>query len=87
MCWLLQIPFDWFISFSDGVIRHTCNLASTAWVIYSPSRQLVAFGGACLGLATNNVAEYKAVIEILWDALLCGITQLEVQLDTQLVVS
>ena len=33
------------------------------------------------------MAEYRAVIEILWDALSRGITQLEVRLDSQLVVS
>ena len=76
-----------FIGFVDGASRHTCNLASAAWVIYSPSRQLIASGGACLVPATNNVTEYRAVIELLWDALSRGITQLEVRLDCQLVVS
>ena len=56
-------------------------------VIYSLSGQLVALGGACLGPASNNVAKYRAVIELLWDALSHGITQLKVQLDSQLVVS
>ena len=41
----------------------------------------------CIGPATNNVAEYRAVIELLWGALSHGITQLEVRLDSQLVVS
>ena len=76
-----------FVGFTDGDSRHTCNLASTAWVIYSPSGQLVALGGTCLGPATNNVTEYRAVIEILWDDFSHGITQLEVRLDSQLVVS
>ena len=85
--WLFQMSSERFIGFADGTSRHTCNLASAAWVIYSPSGQLVASGGACLGHATNNVAEYRDVIKILWDALSCGITQLEVLLDSQLVVS
>ena len=76
-----------YIGFADGTRRHTCNLASAAWVIYSPSGQLVATGGACLGPTSNNVAEYRDVIELLWDALSRGITQLEVRLDSQLVVS
>ena len=76
-----------FVGFVDGASRHTCNLALAAWVINSPSKELVALGGACVGPATNNVAEYRVVIEILWDALSCGITQLEVRLDSQLVVS
>ena len=76
-----------YIGFADGTSHHTCNLASAAWVIYSPSGQLVATGGACLGPYSNNVADYRAIIELLWDALSCGITQLEVCLDSQLVVS
>ena len=76
-----------FVGFADGASHHTCNLASAAWVIYSPSGHLVASGGTCLGPASNNVAEYRAVVELLWDALSRGITQLEVRLDSQLVVS
>ena len=76
-----------YIGFANGANHHTCNLALAAWVIYSPLGQLVALGGACLGPATNNVTEYRAVIEILWDAFSHGITQLEVRLDSQLVVS
>ena len=78
ICWLLQMSSEWFVGFADGASCHTCNLASGAWVIYSPSGYLVASGGTCLGLGTNNVAEYRAVIELLWDALSHGITQLEV---------
>ena len=63
-----------YIGFADGTSHHTYNLASTTWVIYSPSGQLVTVGGACLGIACNNVAEYRAVIELLWDALSRGIT-------------
>ena len=85
--WLLQMSSEWFLGFADGASRHTCNLASAAWVIYLPLGQLVSSGGACLGPTTNNVVEYRAVIELLWDALSRGITQLEVKLDSQLVVS
>ena len=68
------MSYEWFVGFVDGASRHTCNLASAAWVIYLPFGQLVASGGTCLGPATNNVDEYKAVIELLWDSLSCGIT-------------
>ena len=87
ICWLLQMSFEMYVGFADGTSRHTCNLALAAWVIYSPIGQLVTAGGAFLGPASNNVAEYRAVIELLWDALSCGITHLEVCLDSQLVVS
>ena len=63
-----------YVGFADGASRHTCNLASAAWVIYSPSGQLVAAGGTCLDPSSNNFAEYRAVIELLWDALSRGIT-------------
>ena len=72
------MSFERYIGFIDGASPHTCNLASATWVIYSPLGQLVASGGACLGPTSNNVAEYRAVIELLWDALSRGITQLEV---------
>ena len=78
---------EWFIGFVDGASCHTCNLDLAPWVIYSPSGQLVTSGGSCLGPATNNVVEYKAVIELLWDALSHGITQREVRLYSPLVVS
>ena len=58
----------------DGASRHTCNPTSATWVIYSPSGQLVAYGGAFLGPTTNNVAEYMAVIKLIWDVSLRGIT-------------
>ena len=77
----------WFIGFFKHASCHTCNLASVAWVIYSPLGQLVASGGTCLGPTTNNVIEYRAIIDLLWDSLSHGISQLEVQLDSQLVVS
>ena len=76
-----------FVGFTNGASHHTCNLASAAWVIYSPSGHLVAYAGVFLGPTTNKVAEYRAFIEILWDALSRGITQLDVILDSPLVVS
>ena len=51
-----------YVCFIDGASHHTCNLGSAAWVIYSPSGQLVASGGACLGPASNNFFEYRVVI-------------------------
>ena len=78
ICWLFHMSSKMFVSFANGASRHTCILALAVWVIYSPSGQLVASGGACLGPASNNAVEYRAVIELLWDALSHGITQLEV---------
>ena len=57
------------------------------WLQPHWSGQLVASGGTCLGPATNNVAEYRVLIKLLLDVVSRGITQLEVRLDYQLVVS
>jgi ribonuclease HI len=75
-----------YLGFTDGASHHTQNLASTAWVVYSPEGLLVSSGGVCLGPSMNNVAEYSVVIELLHDAISHGIHSLEVHLDSQLVV-
>ena len=72
--WLLQMSFKWFVGFVDGSSCHTCNMALVTWVIYSPIGQLVAYGGTVLCFATDNVAKYRVIIELLLDALSRGIT-------------
>ena len=57
-----------FYGFVDGSCHHTLNLASAAWVLYSPAEDLVSLGAVCIGIATNNIAEYQAVIGILTEA-------------------
>jgi ribonuclease HI len=75
-----------YIGFADGASRSTQNLASTAWAIYAPTNELVSLRGVCLGRATNNFAEYRAVIELLVDVISLGIRHLVVRLNSQLVV-
>ena len=58
-----------FIGFADGANHYTLNLASIAWVLYSPTGDLVSSGGVCLGPSTNNIIEYHAVIGLLTEAL------------------
>ncbi len=70
------------VGYVDGACRHTRNLTLIAWVIYSPSGQLLSSGGSCLGPATNNLAEYSAVIELLIDAIHHGIDHLIIRLDS-----
>jgi ribonuclease HI len=75
-----------YIGFADGASHSTRNLASAAWAIYAPTNELVSLRGVCLGRATNNIAEYNAIIELLVDAISLGIRHLVVRLDSQLVV-
>jgi hypothetical protein len=74
-----------YFGFVDGSSRHTQNIASVAWVIYH-SGELVSSGGIFLRSATNNIAEYHVIIEILTEASSLGISQLIINLDSQLVV-
>ena len=76
-----------YIGFADGVSRHTQNSASTAWVIYNPTGQVLSSEGICLWPSSNNVVEYSAIIELLHDAISHGVLSLEVHLDSELVVS
>ena len=73
--------------FADGASRHTRNLASAAWVLHHPSGQLLVSIGVCIGLDSNNIAEYTAVIYLLSEAISLGVDSLVVFLDSQLVVS
>ena len=66
-----------FYGFADGACHHTLNLASAAWVLYSPAEDLVSSGAVCLGLAANNIAEYEAVIGLLTEATSQDVRDLE----------
>ena len=52
------------IIFTDGASRGNPGLASTGFVIKSSTTTLHE-GGSFLGIATNNVAEYSAIVEAL----------------------
>jgi ribonuclease HI len=75
-----------YIGFTDGASRSTRNLDSATWAIYAPTNEIISLRGVCLGRATNNIAEYSTVIELLVDAISLGIHHLVVRLDSQLVV-
>ena len=75
-----------FIGFVDGAHRYKINLASTAWVLYSPTSELVSSGGILLGPSTKNLAEYQAVIRLLTKSLANDVREIRVYLDFELVV-
>ena len=71
-----------YIGFVDGASCHTQNSASVAWVIYTPTDQVLSSGGICLWPSSNNVSEYSVVIELLCDSISHGVLSLEVCLDS-----
>ena len=75
-----------FYGFSDGACHHTLNIASVAWVLYSPAEELVSSGAVCIGLATNNIVEYRAVIGLLTEATSQDVCKLVFLMDSQLMV-
>ena len=86
VCLLSNGQMTTFTGFLDGANRYTINLASVAWVLYSPMGDLVSSGGVCLGPSTNNLAEYHAVIGFLTEALANDVREIRVYLDSKLVV-
>ena len=57
-----------FYDFADGACHHTLNIISAAWVLYSLAKYLVSSGVVCIGPATKNIIEYRAVIGLLTEA-------------------
>ena len=71
-----------YIGFTDGASHHTQNSALAAWVIYTPTSQVLSSGGICLRPSSNNFVAYSVVIELLHDAISHGVHSLEVRLDS-----
>jgi ribonuclease HI len=69
----------------DGAARGNPGPAGVGWVIGSGGDTLLE-GGRYIGKATNNVAEYEAVLDALEKALELGVRDIELKLDSELVV-
>ncbi len=74
------------ILYTDGGARGNPGPAATGYVIFHDGERL-AEGGTYLGTATNNQAEYKAVIEGMTRAAALGIKKLTVYMDSELIVN
>ena len=72
--------------FADGAARGNPGPAAYGFVLDRPDGRPQAAEGRALGKATNNVAEYMALIAGLRCALEHGVRELEVRMDSELVV-
>jgi ribonuclease HI len=72
--------------FTDGGARGNPGPAAFGYVLEAADGTVLDARGAKIGIATNNVAEYSALIAGLEAALERGITELEVVSDSELVV-
>jgi ribonuclease HI/probable phosphoglycerate mutase len=72
--------------FTDGASRGNPGQAGAGAVLLTEQGDELATRAVYLGTCTNNVAEYKALLIGLEEALLLGCTELAVALDSELIV-
>jgi ribonuclease HI len=72
--------------YTDGGSRGNPGPAGIGIVLLRESGDVCCSGGRFLGECTNNVAEYRALIWGLKTAVNCGVTDLLVRADSELVV-
>lgn len=75
-----------YIIYTDGGARGNPGPAAAGGVIAAADGSLVAEVSEYLGIATNNVAEYRALILTLRRALDEGCKIVDVRMDSELVV-
>jgi ribonuclease H / adenosylcobalamin/alpha-ribazole phosphatase len=71
---------------TDGGARGNPGPAAYGFVLESDNGTVLAAEGAAIGVATNNVAEYRALIAGLERALVLGVDEVEVVSDSELLV-
>jgi len=74
------------LSFSDGGARGNPGPAGIGAILYDENKKVIAEVSEYLGVATNNQAEYKAIIAALKKARNLGTLELDCYLDSELVV-
>ena len=71
---------------TDGGARGNPGPAAFAYVLEAEDRTVLASHGEAIGVATNNVAEYRGLVEGLRKAVELGVDELEVVSDSELMV-
>lgn len=72
--------------FTDGGARGNPGPAAYAYVLEAEDGTLLDARGEAIGVATNNVAEYRALVAGLECAVAAGVDELEVRSDSELMV-
>jgi ribonuclease HI len=71
---------------TDGGARGNPGPAAFAYVLETEDGTVLAAHGEAIGIATNNVAEYRALVEGLRRAAAAGVDELTVVSDSELMV-
>ena len=72
--------------FTDGGARGNPGPAAAAYVLEAEDGTVLDARGEAIGTATNNVAEYRALVAALAKAVELGVGELEVVSDSELLV-
>ena len=72
--------------YTDGGARGNPGPAAAAYVLETQDGTVLEARGETIGVATNNVAEYRALVAGLAKALELGVDELEVVSDSELLV-
>jgi ribonuclease HI len=72
--------------YTDGGARGNPGPAAAAYVLEAGDGTVLDARGETIGVATNNVAEYRALVAGLAKALELGVGELEVVSDSELLV-
>jgi len=75
-----------YLLYCDGASRGNPGLAAIGFVLLDAHGEEVVARGEVIGNQTNNVAEYRALVEGLQAAAGLGIATLRVRMDSELVV-
>lgn len=73
------------LAYADGASRGNPGPAACGAVLIQ-NNQTLATVSEYLGVATNNIAEYTALIKIMERALAMGVKHIEIRMDSELVV-
>lgn len=79
-------PEAWYVLYSDGASRGNPGPAALGAVLVDGAGQVVAERSERLGVATNNVAEYRALLAGLEAARALGVRRLVVRADSELMI-
>ena len=71
---------------TDGGARGNPGPAAYGYVLETPDGHVLDARGKAIGVATNNVAEYRALVAGLEKAVDLGVDELEVVSDSELLV-
>jgi ribonuclease HI len=78
-------PSGPFLLFCDGASRGNPGPASYGFIIFQ-SGEIVFQKGGCLGITTNNVAEYEGLVRGLDRCVQMGASEIVVKSDSELLV-